>query len=375
MKRFEIFRSKDPQVSAWLQKNGFRNHRSNSYEDTGRNAAQSNKKETELQTKEVRFDTEEYVLSKIPSPVYKQAIPELKINEAEAHTGRGCLKNMDEIPPVGLQSQSLKQIEEEKPEPAQTAFINTKGRKIRSFSSPPNNELCNDHANATRDSPSLTRRYSTLSLSSDRPSNIPVLIRNNNIRLRKYSCPEYYTSSLRGYGQREDKESERNGFERKALNVSSNQSQKLAKSTNQVSPPAAVRERNLHEQNFDQRREANRGKSITDIKAFRGENKYATIRKNDSYRKEFKDSHVTDLNANEISHNPRGRMYGCFSSESSEEDLGFNHYEENSLKSYTLEVLPKPITRNNFPSSMYNGRGAMLSWLGEVNRNNPQLWS
>lgn len=374
MKRFEIFRSKDPQVSAWLQKNGFRNHRSNSYEDKGENAAQRNKKETDLQTKGVRFNTEKFVHSKIPSPVYKQTIPELRNNsKAETHAGRGCLKNMDEIPAVGSQSKSLKRIEEEKPEPEQTASIYRKGRKIRSFSSPPNNGLCNDHANATRDRPSLTRRYSTLSLSSNRPSNIPVLIRNNNIRLRKYSCPEYYISSVRGYGQREDKESERNGFERKALNVSGNHSQQLAKeSANQISPPGQGR--NLHEQNFGQRREANE-KSITDIKALREENKYATIRKDDSSRKELKDSHVTDLNANEISDNPRGRMYGCFSSESSDEDLGFNLYEENSLQSYTLEVLPKPVTTNNFPSSMYNKRGAMLSWLGDVNRNNPQLWS
>lgn len=374
MKRFEIFRSKDPQVSTWLQKNGFRNRRSNSYEEKGENTAQNCKKETELQAKEVRFNTE-YVHSKVPSSVYKQTILELRNNKTEAHAGRGCLKNMDNNPVVGSSHGLKRVVYQEKTEPTQTASNYTKGQRIRSFSSPPNNELNNGHATATKDRPSLARRYSTYSLSSDRHSKIPVLIRNNNTRLRKYSCPEYYVTSIQENDQIESRELERSGFRRKAINVSTNNSQQLAKeSTNQTSPG---QERKLREQNADRRREAT-GKLIMDVKTLRGENKlYAKRRNNaDSFRKEFEDSHLvttTDLNGNEISYNPKGRTHD-YSSESSDEDLGFNFYEEDSLQSYTLEVLPKPM-KNNFPSSIYSRRGTMLSWLGEVNRNNPQLWS
>ena len=66
-------------------------------------------------------------------------------------------------------------------------------------------------------------------------------------------------------------------------------------------------------------------------------------------------------------------MSDC-SSESSDGDLGLTLYEEDSLQSYSLEVQPKS-RRNNFPSSMYSRRGTMLTWLGEVNRHNPQFWS
>ncbi|KAL9979493.1 hypothetical protein ACROYT_G017167 [Oculina patagonica] len=345
MKRFEIFRSKDPQVSTWLQKNGFRNRRSNGYEEKGENTAQNCKKETELQAKEVRFNTDEYVHSKVPSSVYKQTIPELRNNKTEAHAGRGCLKNMDNIPAVGSSHGLKRVVYQEKTEATLTASNCTKGHRIRSFSSPPNNELNTGHATATKDRPSLAR-----------------------------SCPEYYITSIQENDVSESRELERSGFGRKAINVSTNNSQQLAKeSTNQISPGHGKK---LREQNAYWRREAT-GKLIMDVKTLRGENKYAKRRNDvDSFRKEFEDLHLvttTDLNGNEISYNVRGRIYGS-SSASSDEDLGFNFYEEDSLQSYTLEVLPKPM-RNNFPSSMYSTKGTMLSWLGEVNRNNPQLWS
>ena len=370
MKRFEIFRSKDPQVSSWLQNNGFRNRRSDSYQEKGENPAQRGNKEADLQAKEVRFNTDEHVHSKVPSSLYKQTIPELRSNKTVTHAGRGCLKNMDEIPAVGSSHALKRVVYQENIDHTQTASNNTKGhRRIRSFSSPPNNELSNGHATGTKDRPSLTRTYSSFSLSSERPST--VLIRNNNVRLRKYSCPEYYTTRLLENDQGKGRELERYGFGRKIINQSSNNnSQQLAKEfVNQISPGQGSKLRE------NQRKKAT-GKSIMDIKTRRAENKYANRRKDaDSFRKELKDSHVvtaTDLNANEISHNPRERVYGC-SSESSDEDLGFNLYEEDSLQSYTLQVLPKPV-RNIFPSSMYSKRGTMLSWLGEVNKNNPQLW-
>lgn len=372
MKSFEIFRSKDPQVSAWLQNNGYRNWRLNGFEEKGEKAAQSSKKEEEndVKNKEVRFSIGKYMHSKIPSLAFKQTIPELRSNMTEAH-GTRRLKNMDEIP-AAMSSQAVKRVVyQEKTETAQTFSKNTEGPRIRRFSSLPINELHNGRTVKGR--PNLSRRYSSFSSSSDTPSNIPVLIRNNNIRLRKYSCPEYYTAMrIQESDQREDGELESYGFGKKAMNVSTNFSQQLAtESRNQTSLGRKLRERNI-----SQRRDAQMGKSILDVKTPCGGNKYAVRRKDNSVRKEFKDSlfvTATDLNANEIVPNSRGRMSGC-SSQSSDEDLGFNLYEEDSLQSYSWEVPPKSV-RNNFPSSMYNRRGTMLTWLGEVNRNNPQLWS
>ena len=59
MKRYEVFRSRDPQVSFWLQKNGFQNQRSaNKDEETRgkepRKRIEKMKKVT--RTKEVRFE-------------------------------------------------------------------------------------------------------------------------------------------------------------------------------------------------------------------------------------------------------------------------------------------------------------------------------
>lgn len=355
MKSFEILRNKDPQVSAWLQNNGFRNRRSNGLQEKGEKAVQSSKKqeENDAKHKEVKFSIGKYMHSKIPSLASKHTIPELRSNmTAEAH-----LKNLDEIP-VAISSQAVKRVVyQEKSEPAQTFTKNAEGPKIRRFSCPPINELHNGHTVKGR--PNLSRRYSSFSSSSDRPSNIPVQIRNNNVRLRKYSCPEHYIPArILERDQREDHgELETYEFGKKTINASK---QRFSVSSNQTSG------RKLREQTIDHRKHALKGKSILD----------AEIPKDNTVKKDFKDSLFvtpTDINANEIVPNSRGQMSGC-SSESSDEDLGFTLYEEESMRSYSLEVQPKS-TRNNFPSSMYSRRGTMLTWLGEVNRNNPQFWS
>ena len=372
MKSFEIFRSKDPQVTAWLQNNGFRNRRSNGFQEKEEKTVQSGKKEEEIdvKNKEVKFSIGKYMHSKIPTLAFRQTIPGLRSNMTAEALGRGQLKNLDELP-MAVSSQLVKGVVyQEKSEPAQPFSKNAEERKLRSFSSPPIDEFHKGHTVKGR--PNLSRRYSSFSSSSDRPSHIPVQIRNNNIRLRKYSCPEIYIPTrILERDTREDGELEIYGFSKK---TSTNFSQQLAtESTNQTTPG-----RKLREQNIDQQREALKGKSIVEVKIPLVEKTgYAERRKDNTVRKVVKDSlfvTATDINGNEIVPNSRGRMSGC-SSENSDGDLGFSLYEEDSLQSYSLDVHPKSIRRNNFPSSMYSRKGTMLTWLGEVNSSNPQFWS
>ena len=370
MKSFEIFRSKDPQVSAWLQNNGYRNRHSNGFQEKEEKPVQSSKKEEEndVKSKEVKFSVGKYMHSKIPTLAFRQTIPELRSNMAAGVQSRGHLKNMAKSSKEAKRAVSL-----EKSEPAQMFSKNSEGVIVRSFSRPPINEFHNGHSVKSR--PNLSRRYSmaTFSSSSDRPSNIPVQIRNNNVRLRKYSCPENYISTRKlDRDQREDVELGIYGFGKKTTNASTTFSQQLAtESTNQTSQG-----RKLREQTIDQQRQALKGKSVLKVEIPGVENEYAERRKDKIARKDFKDSlfvTATDINANEIVPESRGRMFSC-SSESSDGNLAFSLNEEDSLQSYSLDVQPMS-TRSNFPSSMYSRRGAMLTWLGEVNRNNPQFWS
>ena len=364
MKSFEIFRSKDPQVSAWLQNNGYRN----GFQEKRKKALQNSKKqeETDVKNKEVIFSIGKYTHSKIPSLASRQTMPELRSNMTTEAQGREHLKNLDEMP-VAISSQAVKRVVyQEKSEPTQMFAKNAEGPGRRGFSSPPVHELHNGHAIKGR--PNLLRRYSSLSSSSD----IPVQIRNNNVRLRKYSCPEcYIPARIPERDHRKDGEIETYGFGKKTLNAATNSSQQLAaKSSNQTSG------RKLREQTIDHTIEALKGKSILEVKIPRVEEKYAERRKDNTVKKHFKNPFfvaATDINANAIAPNSRGQMSGC-SSEGSDGDLGLTLYEEESLQSYSLEVQPNS-RRNNFLSSMYSRRGTMLTWLGEVNRHNPQFWS
>lgn len=364
MRSFEIFRSKDPQVSAWLQNNGYRN----GFQEKGEKALQNSKmqEEPDVKNKNVKFSIGKYVHSKIPSLASRQTLPELRTNKtAEAH-GRGHLKNLDELR-LAISSEAVKRVVyQEKSEPPQTFAKNAMGPRTRTFSSP---QLHNDHAIKGR--PNLSRRYSSFSSSSD----IPVQIRNNNVWLRKYSCPEHYIpAKILEKDQGEDGELETYGFGKNlTLNATSNFAQQLAtKSSNQTSG------RKSREQTKDHTTQALKGKSILEDKIPpRVDEKYAKRQKDNTARKDFKNSHFvtsTDMNANEIVPISSGQMSGCLS-ESSDEDVSqFTLNEEESLQSYSLEVQPKS-RRNNFPSSMYSRRGTMLTWLGEVNRYNPQFWS
>ena len=362
MRSFEIFRSKDPQVSAWLQNNGYRN----GFQEKGEKALQNSKiqEETEVKNKEVKFSIGKYMHSKIPSLASRQTLPELRKNKTAEACDRGHLKNVDETVPVAISSQALKRVVyQEKSEPAQTFVKSSKGPRIRTFSSP---QLHNDHAIKGR--PKLSRRCSSFSSSSD----IPVQIRNNNVCLRKYSCPEHYIpTKILERDQGEDGGLETHGFGKKTLNAATSFTRQLAtKSSNQTSG------RKSREQSIDHTTQALKGKSILEVKIARVEEKYAERRKDNTVGKDFKNSlfvTASDANAKEIIPNSGWQMSDC-SSESSDRDLDFTLYEEDSLQSYSLEVQPNS-RRNNFPSSMYSRRGTMLTWLGEVNRHNPQSWS
>lgn len=352
MERFEVFRTKDPQVSFWLQKNGFQKRRSENHEmSPGRNnTTKSNKEETEaaVQTKEVRFHTDEHVHSKIPSLVLKQTVPELrrnKIQEGQSNAGR--LNNLTEYMPTISQSSSMKRVDyQERSQLTQAGYVKKGELRARSYSSPPNNEQ------------SLSRRYSTMSLfSAERSSNIPVLIRNNNVRLRKYSCPEYYSTSTNHYNeQKGGRELQTKGLARKTAdtNVSSNTSQQLAKELGN---------------------QTTREKKDAKVKAISKPSKRGSdtiLKKGVS---DFPTVPATDVNRNEISlYRKFGKTSGL-STEDSDRGFGLEFSEEDSWQSYSLEVQAKKLPKQNLPSSMYSARSSMLTWLGEVNRNNPQLWS
>ena len=179
--------------------------------------------------------------------------------------------------PVAISSQAVKRVVyQEKSEPAQTFVKNSKGPRIRTFSSP---QLHNDHAIKGR--PKLSRRCSSFSSSSD----IPVQIRNNNVWLRKYSCPEHYIpTKILERDQGEDGGLETYGFGKKTLNATTSFTQQLAtKSSNQTSG------RKSREQTIpNHTSQALKGKSILEVKIPRVEEKYAERRKDNTVRKDFK---------------------------------------------------------------------------------------
>ena len=341
MKKFEIFRSEDPQVSTWLQKNGFQKRRSVDQEETG--------EETDLfaQSKELKFYADKDVPTKIPSLVFKHTVaPGLTRNKTEGQSYGRLNSFTESMPAIGLYS-PRKQVSayQERSEPImQHVHIYMREQRKRSSSSPPNG------------GPRLSRRHSTVSLFSDRPCNIPVLIRNNNVRLRKYSCPEYYANSttanhFMGMGQKGVRDAETKGLHKTTTaNVSNNASLQLAGDLdNQIS-----RKIKLLEQNDA------KGK-IRDVKTKPAKGGNGALRK----------IPVKDLNANEICSDRKEQTSSSSSSDDRHKGFELGFYEEESLQSYTLDRVQPP--KHNLPSSMYSSRSNVLTWLGEVNRNNPQL--
>lgn len=342
MERFAVFRAKDPQVTMWLQKNGFQNRRSEGLVETrAAKTSQISREETKLaaQTKEVRFYAERQMQSKTTTlvSVKKTATTEQERNEVQHHERLSSL----EMPTISF-SKTKRVVYQNKEEPSLAENINTDGRKkIRSYSCPPDSR------------PSLiSRRYSTVSLFSDRPCNIPVLIRNNDVRLRKYSCPEYYSTGTNYYmEQRGSSKLNKNPQgKRTALNAANNSHQQLAsKLGNQT-----TREEN--------ETKINNTTGVT----IKPSTNLAMVLKTEL--SDFSKDPATDHNGNE-------RFKPAPNSTSDDDGFGLVFHEQ-SLESYSSEIPPKRPTKQNLPSSMYNSRGNMLAWLGEVNRNiYPQIRS
>lgn len=336
MEKFEIFRSKDPQVSTWLQKNGFQKRRSVDHEETGE------ERDPLAQSKELNFNADKDLPAKIPSLVFKHTVaPGLTRNKTEGQSYGRLNSFTESMPAIGLYSPRKKvSAYQERSEPVmQHVHIYMREQRKRSSSSPPNG------------GPRLSRRHSTLSLFSDRPCNIPVLIRNNNVRLRKYSCPDSTTANhFMGMGQKGVRDAETKGLHKTTTtNVSNNASPQLARELdNQITREITLRERN-----------DTKGK-IGDVKTGNGALHKIPVE--------------ADLNANEISSDQKEQTQSSSSSSDDRHkgfELGF--YEEESLQSYSLDQVQPP--RHSLPSSMYSSRNNVLTWLGEVNRNNPQLWS
>lgn len=363
MKRYEVFRSRDPQVSFWLQKNGFQNQRSaNKDEETRgkepRKRIEKMKKAT--RTKEVRFESMQVTIR----PNSDGKILGLRSNKMETGRDKERLKKKDKAPAT-MPSQDLTERDSyEMNEPTKNSY--RLGNGIRSFSSPLKVGKLDEQVTGKAGLHSITRRNSLLSLSSERPSYIPVLIRNNNTRLRKYSFSENCTTTnTQQTGKREVRASERDNPSEEAMFKSNNTKLELGnvslqQTTHIINP-----------------RRVTRGKSILHVETIRGANKYNEKRTDDQLRKEIKTcsnpQRTTDTNGNHISINQRRTITGSYS-DGSDEDIGFKLNEEDSLQSYSFEMQQKAVT-HNYPSSMYSARGNLLSWLGEVNKNNPQLWS
>lgn len=105
MKRYEVFRSRDPQVSFWLQKNGFQNQRSaNKDEETRgkepRKRIEKMKKAT--RTKEVRFESMQVTIR----PNSDEKILGLRSNKMETGRDKERLKKKDKAPTT-MPSQNL----------------------------------------------------------------------------------------------------------------------------------------------------------------------------------------------------------------------------------------------------------------------------
>lgn len=344
MEKSNKFRSvrQDPQEMVWLQRRNckqMQKSEGHDIEETRSKNSETFAAETVAQTKGVRFHTEKYTRSKIPFWGFPaDSIPEFTGRNKNEKESYGRLKNLTELKPItGLSTLRKHLSYQVRSEPAHSGTIYTvRESRTRSFSSQVDN---NEPAN---NKPNLSRRNSTLSLFSDRPSNIPVLIRNNNVRLRKYSCPEFYSrkiiDSMEHEGFRELNTKRFAGGT--ATNVSSNTSQQLTRKLNNQT----TREKIFSEQ------------SNAKDKMICAPSKHASEEPEPHYG-------ITDINANEI--------HSSSSSDDHHKGLGLDSYEDESWQSYSLDAQPP---KQNLPSSMYSSRSNMLEWLGEVNRSNPQLW-
>lgn len=297
--------------------------------------------------------------SRIPVLVSEQTVPDLTVKNKSANE-QGCRRfnSLMALKPVAGSSIATKQLSNhEKYLSLQSRYISWSENRTGLDSRSPNKEPC------------LSRRFSSISLFSDRPSNIPVLIRNNNVRLRKYSCPDFYPTQFTKHSLDEEgglKELEAVGFLGRTETSlrSTNVSKLSSKAVQQQNRPALSRD---PEQLRTSRKQEDHARG-----------KPGNFKNKPIQQQENTETHSvlilrTDLNGNEVLSGQKQQL-----SSSSSDDLNKGYqlefFEKESLQSYSLNE--QPLKKTSLPK-MYSSKSNVLKWLVEVDhdQNYPQLWS
>lgn len=289
--------------------------------------------------------------SRIPVWVSRQSFKDLTFkNKSDDGQGVPYAKSLKKLNPANVSSTATKQFS------YQGRFESLKNSNASVTGKPTQR-----NTSSKSKEPISSRRFSAASLSSKRPSNsnLPVIIRNNHVTLRKYSCPDIYpsryASMYTSYNLEKEKElGELNaiGFGRKmAKSESSNVTDLSAKMFEKQNCSSLTRKQpqlcTIPRQNGDRRGE------VTPV--------YDFISQKTLNRENFQ-AHPLDLNSNE-SFAVKREQSASVSSEDRDESFHLQFYDEDSLQSYSLNTQSsKQIT----PSSMYGERSNILRWLGEV---------
>lgn len=352
MEELKIFCSEKEDVNSttWQQRQrGFQGRKSKDVEKKKKKPNERSIGDMVARTRE--FHDKRDMRSRIPVWVCRQSFKDLTMkNKSDDGQGVQYVKSLKKLNPANVSSIATKQFS------YQGRFESLKNSNASWTGKPGQRNTC-----STSKEPNSTRRFSAASLSSKRPSNsnIPVIIRNNHVTLRKYSCPDIYlsrhASTYTSYNLEKEKElGELNaiGFGRKiAKSESSNVTDLSAKMFEKQNCSSLTRKQPqlcaIPRQNDDRRGEAAPIYDFISQKTLNQEN--------------FK-AQPLELNSNESFADKREQS-ASVSSEDRDESFHLQFHDEDSLQSYSLNIQSsKQIT----PSSIYGERSNILRWLGEV---------
>lgn len=352
MEELKIFcgEKEDVNSTTWQQRQRtFQGRKSKDIEERKKKPNERSIGEMVARTRE--FHDKPDMRSRIPEWVSRQSFNDLTMKN-KPDNGQAILyfKSLTELNPANVSSIATKQFS------YQGRFEYLKNSNASWTGKPTQRK-----ASSTGKEPISSRRFSAESLSSKRPSNsnIPVIIRNNHVTLRKYSCPDIYpsqyASTYTSYNLEKEKELEELnaiGFGQKmAKSESSNMTDLSAKMFEKQNCSSLTRKQPqlcaIPRQNDDRRVEAMPMNDFISRSTHNQDNSKA---------------HLLDLNSNE-SFADKKEQSASLSSEDRDESFPLEFYEEESLQSYSLNIQSsKQIT----PSSMYNARSNILRWLSEV---------
>ena len=355
MEELKIFCSEREDVNSttWQQRQrGFQGRKSKDVEKKKKKPNERSIGDMVVRTRE--FHDKRDMRSRIPVWVCRQSFKDLTMkNKSDDGQGVQYVKSLKKLNPANVSSIATQQFS------YRGRFESLKNSNASWTGKPGQHNTC-----STSKEPNSSRRFSAASLSSKRPSNsnIPVIIRNNHVTLRKYSCPDIYPSrhastyrTYRSYNLEKEKglgELNAIGFGRKiAKSESSNVTDLSAKMFEKQNCSSLTRKQPqlcaIPRQNDDRRGEA---APIYDF-----------ISQKTLNRENFK-AQPLELNSNESFADKREQS-ASVSSEDRDESFYLQFYDEDSLQSYNLNIQSsKQIT----PSSMYGERSNILRWLGEV---------